>query len=747
MQVPCVCPSRGLRSFSVLDRLLLTHPVWLQLSVSPDSALKILQREPPGVFLVCKSMLTQKVLCMRMADDGAPSIIRQCIIREEDSTFFLEGSAISFPDLCRLVAFYCISRDVLPFPLELPEAIAKASSHVQLESISHMGIEFWSSYLNNRQPAVAQMAQLGPTTTECSVPLETPGTSLKLCLHHTHNNQEVLCFINPLFLQQQQSCSALHKRHRFKRSLRVRVSTETSCNLSPPASSPPPVLPPSCGQEDLEYMKKKVSTAGPPLRRTPALSPTSEEEDYLIPAPTMGGEVLSQGDEGVADAWLALERRRAPSLSELDSSSSFSSLEEAEDYSAAKTKPQKHTSALNKASAAFVSLFAPEKRVAQLVEELSRDRRSAFGSLVQDFLRRQQEELKPARSPASSVAILQALRLFLSQAKDFLLDCGELEPPIETLVPENEKDLALEKAMFGCVLKPLKAQLDQTLLALHAQDGSTQQMVESLHASQERTLERFGVCVGVPDAHGIERVRQKLVLMQRAYSPIDKVVLLLQVCKCVYKAMGSPGQEIGTKDFLPALSYVIVLCNMPELLLEVEYMMELLEPTWLTGEGGYYLTSVYASLCLIQSKPDSGASESLTNKAQESLREWNQRRVQEAQNQKEAQQNQRFVRVLFQNSEHSAVRTLLWKMGDSGDDVAQLCVAKFAVTEPEHYALYWNSGGEMKPVPPQAQLQDLPTTSGGIPTLIFLRCDQDLGKIRKLTRGGAVDLGESVCEE
>lgn len=31
-------------------------------------------------------------------------------------------------------------RDVLPFTLEMPEAIAKASSHKQLESISHMGV-------------------------------------------------------------------------------------------------------------------------------------------------------------------------------------------------------------------------------------------------------------------------------------------------------------------------------------------------------------------------------------------------------------------------------------------------------------------------------------------------------------------------------------------------------------------------------------------------------------------------------
>lgn len=39
----------SMRSVSVLDRLLLTLPVWLQLSVNPATALHILQREPPGV--------------------------------------------------------------------------------------------------------------------------------------------------------------------------------------------------------------------------------------------------------------------------------------------------------------------------------------------------------------------------------------------------------------------------------------------------------------------------------------------------------------------------------------------------------------------------------------------------------------------------------------------------------------------------------------------------------------------------
>lgn len=39
----------SLKSISILDRLLLTGPVWFQLSINPATALHILQREPPGV--------------------------------------------------------------------------------------------------------------------------------------------------------------------------------------------------------------------------------------------------------------------------------------------------------------------------------------------------------------------------------------------------------------------------------------------------------------------------------------------------------------------------------------------------------------------------------------------------------------------------------------------------------------------------------------------------------------------------
>ncbi|KAJ8348301.1 hypothetical protein SKAU_G00268900 [Synaphobranchus kaupii] len=800
-------PQRGsLKSISVLDRLLLTHPVWLQLSINSATALHILQREPPGNFLVRKSTTSQKkVLCVRLTDDSVPSFVKQFIIREQDSTFSLESSAISFPDLCRLIAFYCVSRDVLPFPLELPEAIAKATSHKQLESISHMGVEFWSSQLNFRGPrngpqTVDETQLPSPTPQECATPQESPTLFQEFCPIRTRSpleldcgaGQGALCFINPMFLQEP-SRAALYRRHQFKRSLKVRVSTENSSPLSPPAAPPPPppllakgsrrkaakcqgmgvepvggVEPPGGAetlggaepeQEDSDYRQPclamlKKGNAAPGLLQCPsALSPT-EEEDYHMP------KALLQGREepSMSEAGLVLEKRHAPSLSELDSCSSLSSLEEADESPerppltrgtsspAPPSAPRPPISALRKMSAVFASFFVPEKRVARLVEDLSRERRTAFGGLVQDFLRQQREGLR-AQNHTTSVHLLQGLRHFLSEAKHFLLDCGELEPPIETLLPENETDQALEKAMFRCVLKPLKAQLYAALRSLHTHDGSTQLMIDGLRASQDGPLERFGVQVGVPDAQVMEKVRQKLVLLRRAYSPIDKVLLLLQVCKCVYTSMKTdPGQEYGADELLPALSYVIAQCNMPELIVEVEYMMELLEPAWLTGEGGYYLTSVYASLCLIQSQPEAPPSGGITNKARESLKEWSSRRSKEAQSQKD-QQHQRFVRVLFQEGECSSVKTLMWKVGDSAESLAQLCASKFGVAEPEQYALYWRGGGEAQPVSPEAQVQDLQIQGGASPpALTYQRSDQDPSKMRKLTRGGAVDLGESKTE-
>ena len=45
----------------------------------------------------------------------------------------------------------------------------------------------------------------------------------------------------------------------------------------------------------------------------------------------------------------------------------------------------------------------------------------------------------------------------------------------------------------------------------------------------------------------------------------------------------------GADDFLPVLTYVIAQCDMLELDTEIEYMMELLDPSLLHGEGNNHL--------------------------------------------------------------------------------------------------------------------------------------------------------------
>lgn len=48
-----------------------------------------------------------------------------------------------------------------------------------------------------------------------------------------------------------------------------------------------------------------------------------------------------------------------------------------------------------------------------------------------------------------------------------------------------------------------------------------------------------------------------------------------------------PGRMYGADDFLPMLTYVVAQCDVPQLATEVEYMMELLDPSLLQGEGRF----------------------------------------------------------------------------------------------------------------------------------------------------------------
>lgn len=52
------------------------------------------------------------------------------------------------------------------------------------------------------------------------------------------------------------------------------------------------------------------------------------------------------------------------------------------------------------------------------------------------------------------------------------------------------------------------------------------------------------------------------------------------MCVCVYL-----GRAYGADDFLPVMMYVLARSNLSALQMDVEYMMELMDPSLTLGEG------------------------------------------------------------------------------------------------------------------------------------------------------------------
>lgn len=279
-----------------------------------------------------------------------------------------------------------------------------------------------------------------------------------------------------------------------------------------------------------------------------------------------------------------------------------------------------------KVSGVFSSLMTPERRTLKKIAEVSRDKSSYFGCLVQDYISFVQEN---RGCHTSGLDLLQTLRQFMTQMKAYLRQSSELDPPIESLIPEDQIDQVLEKAMHKCVLKPLKNVVEVALHDFQVNSGGWQQMRENLALAKTKKPQDLGVDGAVPpDAVAIEKIRHKFLNMRKMYSPEKKVSLLLRVCKLIYTIMqDNSGRMYGADDFLPMLTYVLAQCDMPQLDTEIQYMMELLDPSLLHGEGGYYLTSAYGAIALIKNFQEEQAARVLSSEARDTLHQWHRRRT------------------------------------------------------------------------------------------------------------------------
>uniref|UniRef100_A0A8C8RRI3 Ras and Rab interactor 3 n=1 Tax=Pelusios castaneus TaxID=367368 RepID=A0A8C8RRI3_9SAUR len=372
-------------------------------------------------------------------------------------------------------------------------------------------------------------------------------------------------------------------------------------------------------------------------------------------------------------------------------SATVSSMEEEADTNPVAPRKKRHSAALpgrvlNRLSAvgsALSGFLSAERRLTKRVQELAQEPTSYVGGMVQKFVGHLLRG-GGARHPTST-DMLQEIRQMISNLKGYLCESSELRDAWEYSDPE-EMDLGsvVEAALYKCILKPLRDCIYGQLLDFRSRDGSLQALRQHQLTMSQQSLAELGVTAGVPDTPALERIQTKLTQMHQDYSPKKKETHLLKACKLIYEAMNhGSGKVYGADDFLPVLTYVLVKCDIVSVQLDVEYMMELLDPSQLQGEGGYYLTTWFGALYHISNFKPAMVTRQISIEAQHSIHEWHPR---ENRRSVGAFQND-ILYVSFQEP-FSNQKAIPVPAQMTAAAVCVVCSQKYGVSNPEAYGLF-----------------------------------------------------------
>lgn len=442
------------------------------------------------------------------------------------------------------------------------------------------------------------------------------------------------------------------------------------------------------GAQSTERSPKEMPQEG----LCPASSPAGTRRS--APAPTSSRPQSAPEFKGSLASLVDSLGVPANATTDQDSYSTSSTEEELEQLSGACVR-KKSSMILGKArhrlsfanfSSVFRSLLSTNRKLYKKVVELAQDKTSYFGSLVQDY---KVYSLEMMAHQTSSTELLQEIRTMMTQLKSYLLQSTELKVLADpTLHADEELEAIVESALYKCVLKPLQEAINACLREIHTKDRSLQQLKENQLVILATTTTDLGVTTSVPEVATMEKILQKFASMHKAYSPEKKISTLLKTCKLIYDSMalGNPGKPYGADDFLPVLMYVLARSNLAEMLLDVEYMMELMDPALQLGEGSYYLTTTYGALEHIKNYDKMTVTRQLSMEVQDSIHRWERRRtLNKARASRSSVQD--FICVSYLEPEHQA-RTLASRADTLAEALCAQCAEKFEVPQPQDHRLF-----------------------------------------------------------
>ncbi|XP_041796556.1 ras and Rab interactor 2 isoform X2 [Chelmon rostratus] len=628
---------------------------------------------PAGSFLVVRDSATSQPGLLCVSAGGDDEAVLDYVIKSTDTVFQLSESRLSFSDLAQLVLFYSLTRDVLAVCLSIPRWIYSVTEKNK-DRLSQLEPKTWLCTPPDQQ--TDEMTHREPTTVMCSIQLT--------------STNGALCIINPLYLHEHGDDWLTHRTTSAQRAVQPsnyrrerRLSTTRtwagaglqnkraiSLDQEPSAAHVESSGLIRAKSADSPHCPQTPSTpdapAGVVLRRPSrdaASSPSYRGSTGSLPPSTPStpgsgnstvfelqqhGSPVPQSPHRVSwiedGVWLPPPRPSSflqpPSL-ELDSLSISSIEEEQESQTPSPTPhhPSTHRLAdkvihrLSAVGQALGGLVCQKKRLTNRVQEMSERKGGAFAEAVKGFV---EMTVRSGADPGGVTGseFLQEVRSSLTSLRETLLDCQEIQTLLDSITDLNDSEIdsLVELSIHKVALKPISAHLYSCIHTSRTDDGSFKRLQNNLRVLEKKGMEELGgsAGVGVPDSITLERIQQRWTSVHAAYSPNKKVQILLKVCKTIYHSMSanaSSGTVFGADDFLPCLTWVLLRSDVVTLQLDTDYMMELLDPTQLQGEGGYYLTTLYASLYYISSFQPRLAARQLSVEAQKSLNQWHRRRT------------------------------------------------------------------------------------------------------------------------
>ncbi|KAI5278329.1 hypothetical protein KEM52_004728, partial [Ascosphaera acerosa] len=139
----------------------------------------------------------------------------------------------------------------------------------------------------------------------------------------------------------------------------------------------------------------------------------------------------------------------------------------------------------------------------------------------------------------------------------------------------------------------------------HPSHGSQQQ--RSLSRSRRKELERERL--RGPGRRGqhqedVERDEQELVKINAYRAPRDKVICILNCCKVIFgllkHARRTDAADTSADAFIPLLIYTVLKANPEHLVSNIQYIFRFRNQDKLSGEAGYYLSSLSGAISFIE---------------------------------------------------------------------------------------------------------------------------------------------------